>query len=94
MFFHVSSKLNLEDTKMRMKTDDRDKDGFVTWDEYLESTYGMSESELEEFKKDDVDAKESQHQMDKVQKWFGLSIIGNVWLSYPPGILYDSKYCV
>lgn len=40
-----------------MKTDDKDGDGYVTWDEYLISTYGMSEEELKEYGDDESQAK-------------------------------------
>ena len=52
---------------MRMKTDDKDGDGHVTWNEYLETTYGMDESELEDYRKEDMEDEDSRRVMDKVR---------------------------
>lgn len=64
-------RLNLEDTKNKMQTDDKDKDGFVTWDEFTVSTYGMTEEELKDYQENDVEDPEAKTLMSKV----GLSAI-------------------
>lgn len=58
-------KLNTAETKMRMESDDADEDGFVSWAEYLDSTYGMTEEELEKYKSEDLKDKESKDTMEQ-----------------------------
>ena len=53
---------------MRMQSDDKNEDGYVSWDEYLESTYGMTEEELEKHKSEDLEDKDSKATMEKVCK--------------------------
>lgn len=58
--------MNLEDTKQKVKVDDKDEDGMVTWEEFMVSTYGMPEDELETYKQNDLDDEEAKKTMEKV----------------------------
>lgn len=59
---------------MRMESDDADEDGFVSWAEYLDSTYGMTEEELEKYKSEDLKDKESKDTMEQVHTSFHFSL--------------------
>lgn len=40
---YAQSKYIFDDAKKQMETNDMNKDGFVTWDEYKNNTYGFLE---------------------------------------------------
>lgn len=56
----------MEDTKDRLEVDDKNADGFVTWEEFTESTYGMSEEELAELQETGGESENAQKKMAKV----------------------------
>lgn len=58
-------RLNVEETKDRMDEDDKNEDGQITWAEYLQAIYSMTEEELQDYRKSDLD-EEARKQFDIV----------------------------
>lgn len=44
--------LDIEEASIKMNTDDRDKDGFVMWDEFLLSVYGFDSDQMTDWAED------------------------------------------
>jgi len=58
--------INMEEAEEKLHSDDENKDGKLTWDEYLNAIYGMSESDLKTYKEADMDDPEAKKMMEQV----------------------------
>jgi len=64
-FILSDSKLNEEEAKKKITEEDGDGDGSLSWPEYIKSSLGYSEADLEAFNKDSD--KETALLMEKVR---------------------------
>lgn len=75
--------MNEDETKDRMVEDDKDSDGQITWKEYLDAVYAMTEEELKTYRDSDLDTPEAQKQFDIVSTFSASTTFGTVVDSVP-----------
>lgn len=88
LFFHLNTfrKLDEEDSLEQLKEHDTDKDGKVTWKEYISKQYGYNPEDMEDFKHRDQEDLEDFNKVKKVSIQDNSLLIG---ILYPLVAVYS-----